>query len=269
MVASLGLFAMDRSTGAVRWTYASGVICNPAIAIGDGRVYFAESRNPKLRESGSARFLLTELLASDVYIVALDAANGEVVWEKPCSLTECEHILYASYARGVLLLLGSRNEGKYVRYHARAFDGGDGAGRWRSSHNHTTEIVGGEHGEQVHHPVIANGIVFAEPVAYNLQTGERVNPKGEAEPWSMKSRTGCGTMSGSAYCLFYRDSNPNMYDPDTGSHQKITDVSRPGCWINIIPAGGLVLIPEASSGCTCNYAIQSSMAFIPIPGGLD
>jgi len=37
----------------------------------------------------------------------------------------------------------------------------------------------------------------------------------------------------------------------------------PGCWINIIPAGGLVLIPEASSGCTCGYPLQTSMAFIP------
>ena len=30
-----------------------------------------------------------------------------------------------------------------------------------------------------------------------------------------------------------------------------------------IPAAGLVLIPEASSGCVCSYSIQTSMAFRP------
>ncbi|MFT7515228.1 MAG: hypothetical protein ACI9QL_004457, partial [Candidatus Omnitrophota bacterium] len=43
-----------------------------------------------------------------------------------------------------------------------------------------------------------------------------------------------------------------------------TKVSRPGCWINMIPAGGLLLIPESSAGCTCNFAIQTSMALIPV-----
>ena len=38
---------------------------------------------------------------------------------------------------------------------------------------------------------------------------------------------------------------------------------RPGCWINIIPAGGMVLIPEASSGCTCGYPMQTSVGYVP------
>jgi hypothetical protein len=56
-----------------------------------------------------------------------------------------------------------------------------------------------------------------------------------------------------------------MCDLTTGTHTKLTTVSRPGCWINIIPAGGLLLIPEASSGCTCNFPIQASMALMPEP----
>ncbi|MHC4800017.1 MAG: T9SS type A sorting domain-containing protein, partial [Planctomycetota bacterium] len=42
----------------------------------------------------------------------------------------------------------------------------------------------------------------------------------------------------------------------------ITTVSRPGCGITIIPAGGLLNIPESSSGCTCNFGIQTSMALL-------
>jgi hypothetical protein len=40
--------------------------------------------------------------------------------------------------------------------------------------------------------------------------------------------------------------------------------SRTGCFINnILPAAGLALIPEASSGCTCEFPVQASMAYAP------
>jgi hypothetical protein len=38
---------------------------------------------------------------------------------------------------------------------------------------------------------------------------------------------------------------------------------RPGCWINAIPAGGLVLVPDASSGCRCSYLNQAWIALSP------
>jgi hypothetical protein len=30
----------------------------------------------------------------------------------------------------------------------------------------------------------------------------------------------------------------------------------------MLPVGGLILIPEASSGCTCPYSIQTAMALV-------
>jgi hypothetical protein len=56
-----------------------------------------------------------------------------------------------------------------------------------------------------------------------------------------------------------------MYPLDTTSTEgiRLTNVTRPGCWLNILAAGGLVLIPESSSGCTCAYPIQTSIAFVP------
>ena len=35
---------------------------------------------------------------------------------------------------------------------------------------------------------------------------------------------------------------------------------RPGCWINALPAGGLVLMPDASAGCVCSYQNRTWMA---------
>ena len=44
--------------------------------------------------------------------------------------------------------------------------------------------------------------------------------------------------------------------------ESLTSVTRPGCWINIITAGGGVLTPEAGSGCSCGYPIRATMAFV-------
>jgi len=55
-----------------------------------------------------------------------------------------------------------------------------------------------------------------------------------------------------------------MYDLGLGGGPaRLNQVTRPGCWINMIPAGGLILIPEASSGCTCGFSLQTSLAYIP------
>ena len=38
---------------------------------------------------------------------------------------------------------------------------------------------------------------------------------------------------------------------------------RPGCWVNAIPAGGLVLMADAASSCTCSYLNQATIALCP------
>ena len=38
---------------------------------------------------------------------------------------------------------------------------------------------------------------------------------------------------------------------------------RPGCWNNALPAGGLVLMPDATDRCTCSYLIKASIALQP------
>jgi len=38
---------------------------------------------------------------------------------------------------------------------------------------------------------------------------------------------------------------------------------RASCWINMVPACGLVLVPEGSSSCPCAYNYKASIAFMP------
>ncbi|HUT32488.1 MAG TPA: PQQ-binding-like beta-propeller repeat protein [Planctomycetota bacterium] len=251
------LFCLDRKTGEKRWTYDAGVILDPTIAIADGRVYFVESANPDATKDADGRMKLDFLLGSGASLVALDARSGQTLWKKPVDLRSFQHVIFLSIAQGTVVATGSKNKNNTVWYELFAFDAKTGEPRWHREQDNRHK-PGGDHGEQTRHPVIVGGIVYAEPCAYDLRTGEPV------PDWKFnRGGHGCGTMSASAGQLFYRAGNPAMFDLRTRQASKLSTVSRPGCWINIIPAGGLVLVPEASSGCTCPFPVQTSFAFAP------
>ena len=153
---------------------------------------------------------------------------------------------------------GSRNEAGTVRYDLSAFDAAGGRRLWARSQD-TGLKAGGNHGEQDHRHAVIGKVLYAEPFAYDVRTGKPVS----GWKWNKGKRGGCGNVSASLSNLFFRDGTAALLDLSRGVHDKVTDISRPGCWINMIPAGGLLLIPEGSSGCTCNYAVQGSLAFVP------
>ncbi len=258
LVTSDYLFAVDRRGGPPRWTYRSGLIINPTIAIGDGRVYFVESGAPAALADKLGRMTMETFLPGPNHLVALDLKTGKAAWRKPLNLSNCRHIVYLSCAGGKLILSGNRYVDQRLWYWFYGIDAATGALRWERSHNTGFKPKGG-HGEQNRHPTIVGETVYAWPLAYHLHTGEPV------AGWRFSRHGhGCGNVSASAHCLFWRGANPWMWDlRPGGGPTPLNRVSRPGCFINVIPAGGLVLIPEASSGCTCNYPIQTSVALAP------
>lgn len=265
MICSDMLFAFDRATGKQNWGYhpPSGTIVNSSIAVGDGFVFFVESTNEETLKAPNGRSTLSELLGRGSNVIALNMQDGSTAWSKPHDLSGLQHAVYVSYAQGKLVVVGSRNDGtdkekSRVFFDIHVFDAKTGEPVWFQTQNQGTKI-GGSHGEQDHHPVIVGDGLYCEPYAYDLHTGKPLADW----TWRNEHRRGCGTISASASSLFFRQANPTMFDLETNLYSKITTLTRPGCWINIIPAGGLLLIPEASSGCTCNFAVQTSLAFLP------
>ncbi len=267
------LFALDAKTGKPQWTYQNGLIPNISIAADKKHVYFVESRNPEALLSDQTRLQLDALLNQNAYLVALDIKTGKPVWQNPVDLTDCQHVFYLSATDNVITIVGSRNrkDQNSVWYYVYAFDAANGELMWRRDHANTRPGLGGNHAEQVHHPVLMDGLIVAEPRAYHLETGEPYAAPGSETPWIMsQGRSGCGTISGSEYCVYYRNGNPMIHDLSTSEgEQRISSVNRTGCWINVIAAGGLLLMPEASSGCTCNYSIQTSIGFIPVSDSMN
>jgi hypothetical protein len=63
--------------------------------------------------------------------------------------------------------------------------------------------------------------------------------------------------------MFFRSKFTAFYDRDADSGTEHFAGHRLGCWINTIPANGLVMIPEASAGCVCLFSIASTVVFEP------
>lgn len=271
------LFALERASGELRWSYRNGRIIDTTLTAGNGNLYFLESRNPVAMADRSGRMTMRRLIDGDqVFLVALDVTSGESRFEQKVDMRDMQQPVYLGFAEDTLLLSGSKIAGgehivasgtaalaqhrgnERVHYYFQAFDAGTGRLRWQRDHDTDLEVRGG-HGEFNRHPTLIGPVAYTWPYAYELKTGQRV------EGWKFDRRGhGCGAVSASAHCLFWRGGNPWMYDlRPGGGPARLNQVTRPGCFINIIPAGGLVLIPEASSGCTCAYPIQMSIAYAP------
>ncbi|MHC4355190.1 MAG: outer membrane protein assembly factor BamB family protein, partial [Planctomycetota bacterium] len=241
VVVSDYLFAKDKRSDNLLWKYNAGLILNTTITVADGRMYFIETTSTKALADKLGRMPVKTLFdGGDQNLVALDARSGKVIYRQKIDVTYFEEPVYLNYADGVLLLSGSRLADRTVRYHYRAFDARSGAVLWDADHG-TTLNRDGAHGEYNRHPTIIGETVYAWPYAYNLKTGKKI------EGWEFdRHGHGCGGVSASAQALFWRGGNPWMYDLGPGGGpQRLTSTTRQGCWINIIPAGGLALIPES------------------------
>ena len=260
IVCSGALFCLEADSGKRSWDYRPrrGAIINTTLAVSSGRAWFIESANPATLEGPVDRYTLDKLLSGGAELVCLGIDDGKVRWRRGLAELKARHCLFLSSAKGTVVLSGSRNEGNTVRYDLAAFNAADGKRLWSRSQN-TGDKTGGTHGEQDHRHAVIGNVLYAEPFAYELRSGKPLS----GWKWNKGKRGGCGNVSASLSNLFFRDGSASFFDLSRGVHDKVTNISRPGCWINMIPAGGLLLIPEGSSGCTCNYAVQGSMAFVP------
>ena len=268
MVTGTHLFSAMLDNSQLRrgeWVHEGGSILNPTITIAGDRVFFVETNRPI---DGGGRHTLDELRKDGLRIVCLDSKTGGRLWTRSVGerLGQSRNILFLAATDTRLVATGSRlGKGNDTEYMVQCLAVENGRELWSASHY--KGLPGAfTHGEQVHHPVILGDRLIAEPAIYELATGRRLGPLDKLANWNLK-RPGhsCGTLTGAGDCLFFRAANPTVLDlgkSSAGQFQALAP-TRPGCWINILPAQGLVLIPEASSGCVCHFSLQTSMAFRP------
>lgn len=281
------IFAFDTESKELSWTYRGKNILHTTIAIGPDHVYFIDSAiTPEqrqalyLRDKGELKKLTGEEAAKaekemkslDLRLaVALDRKTGKKLWEVPVNVTDTTNVsagggsLTVMYADGYLVLCGANANGHYWRqFLAGEFDkrklvvldAASGKELWNKNANY------------MNRPAIIGDEIYAEPWAFKLATGEprkRKHPvTGEESDWRF-SRPGhhCGVITATPNMMFFRSGFIGYYDLYQDSGTKHFAGQRLGCWVNAIPGNGLVMIPEASAGCVCQFSIAATVVLEP------
>lgn len=285
------VFALDAESGDLIWKSEGRDVMNVSLAVDGGRVFLLDKAmtdpqrrqavQQRIRDPGEEEAPLQfdrkgQPVGRDLRLaVALDAASGKPRWVKPLDVTDCvvgpgsrpvaggEIGLIAK--DGVLLLVSAPwnghfleefQAGKFSRRSIIALDAGNGRLLWSGHKGYRSR------------PLVAGNTIYAEPWAHDLRTGrprQRLSPiTGQPEKWQMwRGYGGCGTVAASAHTLLFRSGTIGYCDLQRDDGVRHFGGIRPGCWINFIPAGGLVLVPEGSSQCICPFAVQCSLALAP------
>lgn len=241
------LFVIDRRTGALRWSTEGSAIVSSTITAAAGHVYFIESRDPDAVRKGGRQ--IDEVMRRQ-FLVCVSLESGRKVWEREHDFSKCRSMMYLSYANHTLLVTGSDEK---KAYHLYAFDAQGGSVLWDRS----DPVRKNHHGGHIQHPVHIGDQVFVNQHVIALRSGQTLRS-------DIAERRGCGTMAASNHSLFYRHHFHGMWDLASDTRSEFQGI-RGGCWLGIIPAGGVVLAPETSSGCSCTHAIQTSVAWTPRP----
>lgn len=242
------LFALDAKTGKELWRYdAKKSIRNNAIAVGDNRVFLIDrelavddllARAPARRgekEQPKVGHATGEL-------VVLDAKTGKQRWKDDKDIFGT--MLVFSDKFDVLLMGYQSTRFKLpseVGGRLAVFQATDGYRLWDKKMNYVTR------------PLVNDRLIYAQGGAWDLLNGEE-------QPFEFQRSYGCGQISASKNLLLFRSATLGYKDLSRDVGTENFGGIRPGCWINAIPAGGLVLVPDASAGCRCSYQNRSWMA---------
>ena len=260
-VTSDRLFGVDLKSGERAWTYEGGAIINSTITIGDRVIYFIESRAPKALKMAGGIQPIEQM--GEQHLVALDLESGESRWDRPHDFSKLQYMTYLLYAKGTLVATGTDKDKNYHTFGIaaeeqtrKAKDGSSvhipaGSLLWEDHHKEGK----GHHSGHLQHPVVIGDTYYSDQWAFDLTTGKELRD-------DLPERRGCGTMSASNHTMFFRHYSHGMWDLITNKRSQFEGI-RSGCWLSLIPAGGMLLAPETSAGCSCTHSIQTSLGYLP------
>ncbi|MBN2476373.1 MAG: PQQ-binding-like beta-propeller repeat protein [Pirellulales bacterium] len=239
------LFALDAETGRSIWQYeAKHSLRHNAIALADSRVFLIDrpealfDREKKPRTKDHPLGLL----------VALDAATGEELWRQ-------DEEIY-----GTTLAAGARHNVLLMSYQPTRFRlDSELGGRMAAFSTVDGRRLWDIRADYQSRPIINDRTIYAQGGAWDLLTGKAV-------PFAFQRSYGCGILASGAHMLLFRSATLGYYDLSGARRTENYGGARPGCWINAIAAGGLVLVPDATAGCTCSYLNKAWFALQPEDG---
>ncbi|MDD4869748.1 MAG: PQQ-binding-like beta-propeller repeat protein [Kiritimatiellae bacterium] len=248
---SKALIALDRSTGKHLWTYmARNRVGFHALALGDGLVFCADSISPTI--AGKDMKPGQTITNAETMVLALDIRTGAEKWavpdKRPSSVFMAAHWPsqrgnddWVAYAEELKIVLAGKRSG------TSAYEAKTGKQIWSKS-------IGGQ-------PMIIHGKTFMNQGGgnYDVLTGESLGGNSQ-----IVKRLGCNYMVGSKHLLLMRDASASYADIESQTRYWLRNL-RSGCSSSLIAADGVLVLPCFSSGCVCNYPVQTSLAMVYMP----
>ena len=246
---STSLFAIDVASGKLLWQYtAKNSIRHNAIAIGSDRLFLIDRilaaddllSNAPARRGDKPKQPPVEHATG--VLVTLDIETGKEYWQTDKDIFGTtlsfsdQHDILLMFYQPTRFRLPSERGGRIAAFHAS-----DGYKLWEKKVAYNTR------------PLINGDTIIAHPSALELLSGE-------AKALSVPKSYGCGQISGSRNLLMFRSGTLGYFDFTREAGTENYGGIRPGCWVNALPVGGLVLVPDASAGCSCSYQNRSWVA---------
>ncbi|MDF1861218.1 MAG: PQQ-binding-like beta-propeller repeat protein [Verrucomicrobiales bacterium] len=237
-------FTLDAKSGELIWRYdAEHSIRHNAISIGNRAVVLIDRAQAAFDRRKEAK--ADEAQHPTGKLIALDAATGKELWQNDkeiygtvLAISKEHHALMMSY-QPTAFRLASEIGGRLS-----VFDLSDGKLKWEVEEKYASR------------PMINEDTIYAQGGAWDILTGAE-------RPFNFKRSYGCGVLAGSRDMMVFRSATLGYFDLTRNESTEDFGGIRPGCWINAIPAGGLVFVPDASAGCKCSYLNQSWIALRP------
>ncbi len=257
---SKDLFAIDVETGKEIWRYrAKHSIRHHAIAAGPKHIYLIDrplawmdanmTKDAFWKYWRSGEFP-TEAAHKTGTLIALDRETGVVQWQNDENIYGTV-LAYSSKHQALLMsylpMQYSLPSDMIVRGKPTGmavFKGQDGGRLWDQKVPYQIR------------PVIVSKTVQTVSGAWDLLTGAPLRAP-------FKKSHGCGPMTSSEHMLLFRSGTLGYYNLKGTGETQFFGGMRPGCWVNVVPAGGIVVAPDAAWGCECSYLNRSWTALEP------
>ncbi len=252
---SVSFFAMDAKTGELKWEFKpKGSIRNNAIAISGKRVLIIDRplveadlvANPK-RGQKSAKKITADKVPGGT-LIAFNASSGKELWRNDedifgtqLAVSEQHSTILMNYqaVRHNFFGLPSEVGGRLAGFNLET-----GKQNWSKEAKYQTR------------PVINDYTIYAQGGTWNLLTGETIK-------FDFQRSYGCGQIASSKHLMLFRSATLGYRDLTRDEGTENYGGIRPSCWINAIPANGLVLVPDGSSKCNCSYQMKAWFALQP------
>ncbi len=281
---SFDLFAQDITNGQRLWDWSKGLIMDTTITFGGGKMFLVASDNAKARAHKSGAMEITDFLARDdqggPFIVALDPNTGDELWRRDIQ-PKFKHrwLVYLAWSDGTLLLTRTgykEVDGKdYQGYDFTSIDDETGYDNWTNwvqaeSDGHYTPLKYAKNSMSARPIIVGNRFfLFSDMLGskirnyatpYDLKTGKQT---GETI-YAGNHDKGCSVAIASEHAFYYRDFMHAALALDGKENYRLTGATRPSCWPNTLPVGGLILAPEGAASCSCGFPYMVSFALAPL-----